>query len=126
MPALLLLLHSPTASTFFRSGPLYFPIIAFNCWLPCHNSMIRSIRNVRLANYLLRLLLRKQGLRALICLFPKPNGVSGHSSVFLRLQMPRTKQKSSLSITSPTAKQAHTSRAFTEAKKPIKGVQSLH
>ena len=52
------------------------------------DSTICSIRSVvegfknRLANFLLRLLLRKQSQHALRCLFPKLNGVSGHSSAF--------------------------------------------
>ena len=39
----------------------------------------------KLVNYLLLLTLRKQRLRALRCLFPKLNGVSGHSCAFLSL-----------------------------------------
>ena len=75
--------------------------------------IVQGLEN-RLANYLLRLPLRKQSLRALRCLFPKVNGVSGHSSPFFGLQMPR-KWKSSLSERTPTDKRAHTFRAFAEA-----------
>ena len=84
------------------------------------NSTICSIRNVvqglenRLMNHLLHLPLRKQSLCALRCLFSKLNGELGHSSAFLGLQMPRSKRKSSLSETTPTAKRAHTFRAFAE------------
>ena len=65
-------------------------------------------------NHLLHLPLRKQSLCALRCLFLKLNGELGHSSAFLGLQMPRSKRKSSLSETTPTAKRAHTFGAFAE------------
>ena len=56
-----------------------------------NDSTIRWICNVvqglenKLVNYLLCLPLRKQSLRALRCLFPKLNGMSGHCSPFLGL-----------------------------------------
>ena len=107
---------------FFRGEQPYFLIIASSCWLPrkIDATIPRFARFVvglenRLANHLLCLLPRKQSLRALRCLFPKLNGMSGHSSAFIGLQIPRRKWKSSLSETTPTAKRAHTSRAFAEA-----------
>ena len=79
-----------------------------------NRNVVQGLEN-RLANYLLRLPLRKQSLRALRCLFPKLNGVSGHSSPFLGLQMPKRKGRVLCPKQLPQKSERTLIRAFTEA-----------
>ena len=90
-------------------------------------NVVQGLEN-RLANWLLRLPLRKQSLRALRCFFPKRNGMSRHSSPFLGLQMPKRKGrafcpkqlplKSEQTLSEPSLKRH---RRCARAEKPTKG-----
>ena len=94
-PVLPLFWRSLSTSVFSSRRTAIFSNCRFRLLAPAqHRRNTSTIRNVvegleiRLVNHLLRLPLRKHSLRALRCLFWKLNGVSGHSSAFLGLQMP--------------------------------------